>query len=180
MLARAYFVGNSVKYGRGFRCYGQPIIRCFRGGRIELGDDVTMINSTGGNALGINGPCILYASESASITIGSGVGLSGVVLHAVRGIDIGDRVLIGANVKIFDHDFHSLDYGVRRDKPDIDGDSGAIIIEDDVFIGTGALILKRVRIGRGAVIGAGAVVSRNVPGSTVWAGNPARMVRVLK
>ncbi len=54
-----------------------------------------------------------------------------------------------------------------------------IVIEDDVFVGTDALVLKGVTIGEGAVVGAEAVVSQDVPSRTVVAGNPATVVREL-
>jgi PAS domain S-box-containing protein len=54
---------------------------------------------------------------------------------------------------------------------------GDIVVEDDVWVGRGATILSRVHIGKGAVIGAGAVVTGDVPANTIVAGNPARVVR---
>jgi len=56
---------------------------------------------------------------------------------------------------------------------------GPVIIEDDVWLGTNAVVLPGVRIGRGAVVGAGAVVTRNVDPFTVVAGVPARPIRAL-
>lgn len=90
-------------------------------------------------------------------------------------IDVGDRVLLGANVLITDTDFHPLDPAVRRETPQA-GARAPVVIEDDVFIGTQAVILKGVHIGRGAVVGAGAVVTRAVPAGAIVAGNPARIV----
>jgi maltose O-acetyltransferase len=55
-----------------------------------------------------------------------------------------------------------------------------IMIEDNVWIGGGAILLPGVRIGRNAVVGAGAVVSRSVPANTVVAGNPARVIREIE
>jgi maltose O-acetyltransferase len=54
-----------------------------------------------------------------------------------------------------------------------------IVIEDSVWLGGGAIVLPGVRVGRDAVAGGGAVVSRNVPANTVVAGNPARVIRHL-
>jgi maltose O-acetyltransferase len=56
----------------------------------------------------------------------------------------------------------------------------AIIIEDNVWIGGGAILLPGVKIGRNAVVGAGAVVSRSVPANTVVAGNPAKVLRKIE
>ena len=55
-----------------------------------------------------------------------------------------------------------------------------ITIEDNVWIGGGAILLPGVRIGRNAVVGAGAVVSHNVPTNTIVAGNPARVIREIE
>ncbi len=55
-----------------------------------------------------------------------------------------------------------------------------IKIEDNVWIGGGAILLPGVRVGRNAVVGAGAVVTRNVPANTVVAGNPARVIREIE
>jgi maltose O-acetyltransferase len=56
----------------------------------------------------------------------------------------------------------------------------AIVIEDNVWIGGGAILLPGVKMGRKAVVGAGAVVSRNIPANTVVAGNPDRVIRELE
>lgn len=55
--------------------------------------------------------------------------------------------------------------------------SGPIIVEDDAWIGFGVAILENIRIGAGAVVAAGAVVTRDIPAGAVVAGNPARIIR---
>jgi len=85
------------------------------------------------------------------------------------GIKIGDNVSISANVTILtaDHDPNS---------PEFSGRTAPVVIEDYVFIGTGAMILKGVRLGAGAIVGAGSIVTRDVPAGEIWAGNPARKI----
>lgn len=84
--------------------------------------------------------------------------------------------MIGAGACIWDTDFHPLDPHQRREHQTRDACSAPVCIEDDVFIGARALILKGVRIGWGAVIGAGAVVTKNVEACQIAAGNPAKIV----
>ena len=92
-------------------------------------------------------------------------------------IRIGNYVHTGANVMIiaFNHAFDT------REKPTIKQDyyDASVIIEDDVWIGAGTIILKGVRIGRGSVIGAGSVVTRDIPPYSLAAGNPCRVIRKI-
>jgi acetyltransferase-like isoleucine patch superfamily enzyme len=93
---------------------------------------------------------------------------------------IGDYVRIGAFVRIVS-DHHEI--GTVRQRCEDRVTYPAVVIEDGVWIGTGATILggpSGRRIGRGAIVGAGAVVTRDVPPDTIWAGNPARQLRQLE
>jgi acetyltransferase-like isoleucine patch superfamily enzyme len=99
---------------------------------------------------------------------------NGVVLISEGpGILIGKRVLIGLGVHMYDSDFHPLDPAKRQTE---EPQRGLTVIEDEVFIGSNAIILKGVRVGAGSVVGAGAVVMRDVPAGTTVVGNPARPV----
>ena len=90
-------------------------------------------------------------------------------------VRIGNHVMIGPAVQIYTaaHDLQaeSRIKGGETAKP--------IVIEDNVWIGGGAILLPGVRIGKNAVVGAGSVVTRNVPANTVVAGNPARVIREI-
>ena len=91
-------------------------------------------------------------------------------------VHIGHHVMIGPGVQIYTA-AHLL-----QAEPRIQGleEAKPIVIEDRVWIGGSAILLPGVRIGRNAVVGAGAVVSRNVPANTVVAGNPARVIREIE
>lgn len=92
------------------------------------------------------------------------------------GIKIGAHGLFGANVEIFDSNFHDLDPARRHDgRPKM----APVEIGDNVFVGMGVKILKGSRIGSDSVIGAGAVVTGEIPAGVVAAGNPARVIRKL-
>ena len=54
-----------------------------------------------------------------------------------------------------------------------------VVIGDDVFVGAKCIILKGVTIGKGAIIGAGSVVTKNIPARQIWAGNPAKFIREI-
>ena len=90
------------------------------------------------------------------------------------GISIGRDVLIGPDVMIFDSDFHPVEPELRLDKAG--PETAPVAIADNVFIGARAVILKGVTIGEGAVIAAGAVVTRDVGPREIAMGNPAYVV----
>jgi acetyltransferase-like isoleucine patch superfamily enzyme len=82
--------------------------------------------------------------------------------------------MMGANVTVADTDFHSADPVVRFSGEDLaDAKDAKVAIGDDAYVGMNAMILKGVTIGRAAIIGAGAVVTRDVPDGAIVAGNPA-------
>lgn len=91
-------------------------------------------------------------------------------------VHIGSHVMIGPAVQIYTA-AHEL-----QAEPRIQGWEVAksIVIEDNVWLGGSAILLPGVRIGRNAVVGAGAVVTRNVPANTIVAGNPARVIREIE
>lgn len=115
----------------------------------------------------------------------------GTRIWSAASIEIGRYVLISHNVNILDNISHSLLWSERRSEIDrilpglklynhgFDLKSGPIVIEDDVWIGLGSSILGSVRIGRGAIVGAGTMVTKDVPPFTVVVGNPMRIVRGL-
>ena len=111
-------------------------------------------------------------------------------IWAKESITIGNFVLISHVVDVIDNNSHSLDWNDRRQdlvnllerRVEIDYtriESAPVVIEDDVWIGAKATILKGVRIGRGAVIGAASVVMQDVAPFTLVAGNPLRVIREL-
>lgn len=120
---------------------------------------------------------MLQTIGDGKIIIGDNTGISHAVLVSRTSIVLGKNVLVGGGVQIFDNDFHPIDYRDRNN--DMNIKKSPVSIEDNVFIGANSIILKGVRIGEGAVIGAGSVVTRNVPANEVWAGNPARYVKTI-
>jgi acetyltransferase-like isoleucine patch superfamily enzyme len=178
-VIRLYFALGGIAWGSGWYIYGLPIIQRHRGSRISIGRDFEMRNTRASSPLGVQHPCILATwSSEAVIEIGRGVGVTGGAICSVRRIEIGDRVMIGANCTIVDSDFHPLDSARRMDDP-ASGASAPVIIEDDVFIGTQVMILKGTRIGKGSVVGAGSVVAGEIPPQVLVAGNPAQVLRQL-
>ncbi|MBD2129908.1 acyltransferase [Microcoleus sp. FACHB-1] len=113
--------------------------------------------------------------------------MNGTLIAAQR-INIGDDVLIAGGVTIVDHNAHSLSFSQRSEdvvnwkigkKDWTNVKIAPVTISNKVWIGFNSIILKGVRIGEGAVVGAGSVVTKDVPAWTVVAGNPARVIREI-
>lgn len=134
---------------------------------------------------------LLTFAHGGEISIGEYcyVGEQSHIWSAAR-ISIGDRVLISHNVNIFDSLTHPVSPVERhqhyrqiitRGHPSqVDLEEAPVHIGHDVWIGCLVVVLKGVTIGEGAIVGAGSVVSNDVPSFTIVAGNPARVVRELK
>jgi len=152
---------------------GWPI---FKGeGQVVIGKGCVLISSQLGNPIGLFRPCIIESIyPSSKIEIGHGFSASGVCIVAETAVRIGDNVGVGANATIIDTDFHSIGMGLERD--DQRPKSKPIKIEDGVWIGMNAVILKGVTLHRGAVVGANAVVTKDVPAGAIAVGNPARII----
>ncbi len=157
------------------------------GANVYLDRGVYLHACPGGIEIGADS-CLMHNSElhvfnfrdlpHAFIKIGRGVFIGeSVVIRGQGGVTIGDSVLLAPMAKILAVNHNFTDVG----RPVMDqGISGkGIVIEDGSWIGAGAAVLDGVRIGRGAVIGANAVVTRDVPPHCVAVGSPARVIREI-
>ncbi len=166
---------KGVKIGREVVFNGFPIIRRIENSIILIGDNCTFNSAKFSVPAGLQKPCIFVTyREKAEIIFGNNFGASGVTVVAAKKIEIGDNVLIGAHSMIIDTDFHHADPKKRNLTSDVP--ARAIIIEDNVFIGTNCMILKGITIGKNSVIGANSVVINSIPENSIAIGNPCKVV----
>jgi len=159
---------------------GKPIISKYPNSTIKIESGVTLVSDTKDNVAGINHPVVLATlSEKAEIIIGKDSGLSGATICAATSVKIGVYVGLGANVCVYDTDFHPINPYERRYE-DHKTKSSPVVIEDYAWIGGNSIILKGVRIGKGSVVGAGSVVTKDVPDFEIHAGNPARFIKKIE
>ncbi len=170
----------TLKY-RHVSCRQMPVIhgrlKIYGHGKIVLGEGVTINSSASSNPIGGDCRTIFSIVPGAVLTIGNRVGISNSAIVCHNSITLGDDVVIGGNVKIYDTDFHRLSEGCRELDDRKAARKGAVVIRDRAFIGAHSIVLKGVTIGEGAVIGAGSVVTKDVPAGEVWAGNPAVKIK---
>ncbi len=118
-----------------------------------------------------------YVDYGRNLTIGKRFFANyGFVALDVAAITIGDDVQCGPNVQLLTPT-HPIDPELRRAKWE---SAAPIVIADNVWLGGGAIVLGGVSIGANSVVGAGAVVTRDVPANTVVVGSPARVVRTIE
>lgn len=126
--------------------------------------------------------------KGSIIKIGENTFIDRSMIISAERIEIGDDVLIAGGCYIVDHNSHSLSWEKRRNdvkqwfegkKDWVNVDRAKVLIKKRSWIGFNCIILKGVTIGEGAVIGAGSVVTKDIPDYTVAVGNPARVLRKI-
>ncbi len=187
------FLGNNLRRAA-------QIWRCFQNGAILESDCLLGLNAWCHNRSG--DPARIFMGSGAvcrgllrvenfgagTIRIGQGsyVG-DDCLLSAASGIEIGKGVLLAHGVQVFDNDSHPVDPDARRRDyealrtggPREPISAATIQIADHAWVGFGAVLLKGITVGAGAVVAAGSVVVHDVPAATVVAGNPARVVKTI-
>ncbi len=154
---------------------------------INMGKDSSLI-TIGASSI-VDGDLLTFA-HGGRIAVGKWCYIGeGSRVWSAGQINIGDRVMISHNVNIFDSLTHPIDQALRRQHflaiattghpKQIDLGERPVFIEDDAWIAAGAIVLRGVRIGKAAIVGAGAVVTHDVPPFAVVGGNPARVIRYL-
>ena len=175
MINRIKYVICGAKVGNGHETYGLIIVK--NKGVLKIDHDVRINSTKAGHPMGIGYKTFIKVKKNAICTIGHDTRMSNCSIITAEKIEIGNYVRLGAGSKICDTDFHSLNPIERCGSPE----RGLVItkpirIEDYVFVGAEAYILKGVTIGKAAVVGAGAVVTHDIPAYEIWAGNPAKKI----
>jgi acetyltransferase-like isoleucine patch superfamily enzyme len=137
------------------------------GGEVELGDHVHIWRQT-----------VIQTGQGGWVKIGSQTSVQGHCQFSayVSSIEIGEHCQIAPFCCFFPYD-HGVQPGIPIHKQPLES-KGPIIIGDDVWLGTGVIVLSNVRIGDGAMVAAGSVVTKDVPPGAIAAGVPARVIRM--
>lgn len=150
-----------LRLGRGVQIRGR--IRLRRGVRVTIGDRTRL------------GKLVRFAGPG-EVRIGSDCLLNGTWIGCWTSVTVGDRCLL-SDCQLVDNDFHNLDPAQRHEPPNPATTRRPIVLEENVWVGAHALVLKGVRIGRDSVIGAATVVRTDVPPRVVVIGNPQQIVK---
>jgi acetyltransferase-like isoleucine patch superfamily enzyme len=175
-LNKIFLFANNVKTQKNVKIKGKLFLRNY--GILILNDDVTINSKYSLNPIGGNSFTSLYVDLNGFLSIGKNTGISNSAIYCKTKIEIGENVLIGGDCKIYDTDFHSIDFDLRN-SPNDRGKSRPVKINNGVFIGTGVTILKGTTIGENSVVGAGSVVAGYIPPNEIWAGNPVKYIKSI-
>ena len=169
---------KGVDYGKNMTIMGK--VSVIGEGKITIGDNFYMTSGDHVNPISSNQQGAFFTNNSeAKINIGNNVGMSSTRIWISKGLTIGNNVKIGACVLLIDTDSHPIDYKLRRISNE-GVKSAPIVIEDDAWIGAHSIVLKDVTIGARSIIGAGSVVTKSIPADCIAAGNPCRVIRILR
>lgn len=178
-MPKIFYRINKIQYGKNLRLIGWPFLFRYPQAQLQIGNDVTINSSFFSNLLGLYQRTIIIARGAGKICIGDGAGISGSTIYARAEITLGNHVLVGANTKIMDNDFHPIEVEARNANDFSRLECRPVHIGDNVFIGCNCLILKGTEIGENSIVGAGSVVCGKFPANVVLAGNPARVIKTL-
>lgn len=169
---RVSLLMHQIDSGKNVRFYGWTKFKKASSADIVIGANCTFRSKPTSNLIGINRPCIITALEpGARLEIGDNCGFSGTVIGCFSQIILRDQVKCGANTLITDSDWHPEDPRSGSPKP--------IVIDRNVWLGVNVTVLKGVTIGENSIIGAGSVVTRDIPANVIAAGNPCKIIRNL-
>lgn len=176
-LIKFYLCGVSM--GKGCKLYNKIYLYIARGGIAVIGDEFHFTSGDCLNPLCRNLEGVITINQNASLRIGNNVGISSGCIWAHQSIVIGNNVNIGGDCILMDSDAHSLNFLYRRDgqKDQKFKINKGIVIDDDVLVGARSIILKGVHIGARSIIGAGSVVTNDIPADCIAGGNPCRLIR---
>jgi len=162
VLLGRWYLSRCTRVGRLPRVYGRPRITNL--GEIVIGDKFRFFSNTVTSEM--------VAHPGGRLEIGDGVFINyGASLSAHRLVKIGDGCQLGSYACLMDNDYHSVE---DREKP---SESKPIVLGRDVWLGVRVIVLKGVTIGDHAVIGAGSVVTHDIPANSLAAGVPAKIIR---
>lgn len=166
VLRAQYFLRQATLEGPRVRVWGRAAVR--NDGTMIIGDRVQIVSTIT--------PTELVTMGNGRLTIGERTYINyGCSFAAMESVTIGAHCHIGTYVIIMDNQFHRLEPERRLEIPE----SQPIVIEDNVWLGARVIVMPGVTIGAGSAVGAGSIVTRDIPPRSVAVGTPAKVIREL-
>jgi acetyltransferase-like isoleucine patch superfamily enzyme len=166
VLRARYYLRSALTLGPRVRLWGTPFVSNF--GKLYIGDRVRFSSVVSTLELGVGRDGTLEIGDRVLINHGCSIA-------ATKLVRIGDRCNIGSQVILMDSSFHELDPARRDQEPE----PQPLVLEPNVWLAARVIVLPGVTVGENTVVGAGSVVTRDLPPNVLAAGMPARVIRSL-
>lgn len=166
VLRARWYLRHADSVGTRVRLSGRPAVT--NHGRMVIGERVQLVSTIATLELVADADGLLEIGPRTLVNFGSS-------LVATKLVRIGAHCHIGPYTMMLDNDFHRVEPERRLERPE----SKPIIVEDNVWLGARVILMSGVTVGKDACVGAGSVVTADVPPRTLAAGVPARVIREL-
>jgi maltose O-acetyltransferase len=167
VLRARYYLRSAEALGPKVRLWGSPFVK--NEGRLLIGDRTRLASTISTLELSVGPQGLLDIGERVLINHGCSIG-------ATKLVRIGERSNIGSQAILIDNAFHELDPDRRNEQPE----PAPVILEANVWLAARVIVLPGVTIGQNSVVGAGSVVTRDIPPNVLAAGIPAKVIRPLR
>ncbi len=167
VLRARYYLRSALTLGPRVRLWGTPLVNNL--GKLYIGDRVRFSSVVSTLELGVGAEGTLRIGDRVLVNHGCSIA-------ATKLVSIGDRCNIGSQVILMDSAFHDID-PERRDHEPV---PAPVILETNVWLAARVIVLPGVTVGENSVVGAGSVVTRDIPPNVLAAGMPAKVIRSLK
>jgi len=165
ILRARWYLRHATFLGEKVRLWGKPSVQNW--GRLVIKDRVRLVSTVATLELVV---------EDGALEIGEGTFINyGCSIGATELVRIGANCSIGTYAILMDNDYHRLEPERRYERPE----SAPIILQDNVWLGARVIVLRGVTIGAGSAIGAGSVVTHDIPPRSLAVGVPAKVIRQL-
>lgn len=172
-----FVLDKNISFGKNIHIKKAPIIKIGKKSFLNIGNNVTLNSKNSTYHVNMFAPVKIFSKVPGSIVIiGDNTRIHGACIHSHKKISIGKNCLIAANSQIFDSSGHTLS---KKDRLKVSKEAKEIIIEDNVWIGTGVIILPGTVIKEGSVVSAGSVVRGTFEINSLIAGNPAKLIKKI-
>ena len=169
---------NNVVIGENIVFKKMPYIQLDEKAKLIIGNNCVINSDNFDYHINMFQRCKFIADKPSSIIlIGDNTRFHGSCIHAYKKISIGENCLIAANCQIIDGNGHDLSFENVSNRINSKGDSKEVIIEDNVWLGTGVVVLPGVTIGQGSIISAYSIVHKNIPPMVIAGGNPIKIIK---
>jgi len=166
VIRARYYLRSAQSLGPRVRLWGVPFIN--NQGTLLIGDRVRLASGVSTLELSVGPHATLEIGDRVLINHGCSIG-------ATKLVRIGQRCNIGSQVILIDNAFHEIDPARRDEQPE----PAPVILEENVWLAARVIVLPGVTIGKNSVVGAGSVVTRDIPPDVLAAGIPAKVIRGL-